>query len=488
MTIYDPFLDKLQQTIFPSNWINPKPIEQYDLLVVGGGPGGMTAATIASTLNARVALVEKEHLGGECLSYGCIPSKAFLRCSRVVQDVRQASEYGLEVPAGWKVNFGAVMQRVHRLQATLAPIDSPEHFKKLGIDVFFGTGHFTDPNTLVVGNQTIRFKKAIIVTGTQPIPLTIPGLDSSDYWTNQNIFQMPTLPRRLAIIGGGPISCELSQAFLRFGSQVNLVTHAATLLPKDDLIASERLKKVFEKEGMKIFMQTHVKRVEKKGKEKILYLENGEQIVADEIFVAIGRIPVTKGLDLERASISYDQQKGILTNDYLQTSNPNIYAAGDVTSPYKFTHISQELSKMAAINALNGNHEKQSTLIVPWCTYTDPEIAHIGLSEQEARQQGIPTEVIMVEMSEVGRAILDGQTTGFVKLLIRENSDQIIGATLMAANAGDMISELSVAMQSKQGLLDLSQAIHTFPTQAEILRTAAETVLRKRNSLKQFAL
>ncbi len=488
MTAYDAYLEefnrKFRQDIFPSNWVNPQPVDQYDLLILGGGPGGMTAAILAKTFNVRVALVEKEHLGGECLSYGCIPSKALLRCSRVAQTVRQAADYGVEIPEGWSVNFNAVMQRVHCLQTTISPYDSAAHLKKLGIDVFLGAGHFTGPNKLEVHNQTIKFKKAVIDTGTQPAPLNIPGLDQADYWTNQNIFTMPTLPKRLGMIGGGPICCELAQAFLRFGSQVFLVTHAQNLLPRDDLMATERLQEIFEQEGMKIFAQSQVQRVEKKGNEKILYLDNtSEPIVVDEIFAAIGRIPFTEGLGLENAGISYDKKKGILTNDYLQTSNADIYAAGDVTSQYKFTHISKELSIKAVVNALNGNQEKKSALIVPWCTYTDPEVAHVGLSEQEAKKQGISVEIVTVDMSEVDRAILDGETTGFVKLLVRENSDQIVGATLMAAHAGDMISELTVAMHGEKGLEALSQAIHPFPTQAQVLRTAAETILKKRHSL-----
>lgn len=482
----DSFQNKFLQDIFPENWINPEPQNQYDLLVVGGGPGGMTAATIAKSYNVSVAIVEKEHFGGECLSYGCIPSKAMLRSSRVAQEIRRAKEYGLEIPKGWNVDFHAVMQRVHDLQTTISPHDSVEHFKKLGIDVFLGTGTFTRPNRLEVANKTINFKKAIIVTGTQPIQLHVPGLDQSDYLTNQTIFNLSTLPRRLVVIGGGPISCELSQAFLRFGSQVTLITHGSQLLSRDELIASKRLQEVFQNEGMQIFTQTTVQRAEKRGSEKLLYLDTTTNpLVADEILVAIGRLPTIDGLNLENAGVQSDRQKGISTNDYLQTSNPNIYAAGDVTSVYKFTHISKELSKIAVTNALYGNQQKSSSLIIPWCTYTDPEIAHIGVSEEEAKKQGIAIETTMIEMAEVDRAILDGETIGFAKLLVKENSDQIIGSTIMAAHAGDMISEVCVAMNSESGLTALSRAIHPFPTQAQILRSAAETVLKRRKSMQK---
>lgn len=424
----NPFLEtfqrKFKQDIFPPNWVNPKATELYDIVVLGGGPGGMTASIVAKNLGARVALIEKEHLGGECLSYGCIPSKAFLRSSRVVEEVRRSSDHGLEIPKGWKVNFEAVMQRVRNLQTTISPHDSPTLLKNLGIDVFLGAGSFTAPNKLIVGNQTVSFKKAVIVSGTHPIPLNIPGLGPDDYLTNQTIFNLFTLPPRLGVIGAGPISCELSQAFLRFGSQVTMITHGSKLLPKDDVMASERLKKVFEKEGMKIITQSNVVRIEKKGKEKLIYLDTlKEPLVVDEILVAIGRKPAVDGLDLKKAGVSSDEKTGISTNEYLQTSNPNIYAAGDVSSPYKFTHISKELSTFAVENALNGNQKKNSALIVPWCTFTDPEIAHMGLNEEMAKKRGLSVETSSVELATVDRAIVDGQTTGFVKLYVKANQN-----------------------------------------------------------------
>lgn len=480
----DEFSRKFQKDLFPSDWKNPKPIAKYDLLVVGGGPGGMTAATVARGLNAQVALVEKDHLGGECLNFGCIPSKALLRSSRLAAEIRRAADFGFEIPKNWEVDFGAIMRRVHRLQAKISPHDSADHFKKLDIDVFLGAGRFIGPNQMDVGGQTITFKKAIIATGTQPVPLKISGLNESDYLTNQTIFQLSTLPPRIAVIGGGPIGCELSQAFLRFGSQVTFITHGLNLLPKDDLIATERLQNVLEKEGMQILAQSQVQRVEKRGKEKILYLDqHSKGIVVDEILVAIGRLPAIEGLNLEQAGVSYDDHKGISTNEFLQTTNPDIYAAGDVASKYKFTHISQELSTMAVENALKGSKERNSSLIIPWCTFTDPEVAHIGLNQQEAKEKGIPTEVVMVEMADIDRAIVDEETTGFMKLVVKENTDQIIGADIMASHAGDMIAEVSVAMACEEGLMALAKAIHPFPTQAQIIRVAAKTLLKRRENL-----
>jgi pyruvate/2-oxoglutarate dehydrogenase complex dihydrolipoamide dehydrogenase (E3) component len=480
----DEYRAKFQRDIFPSNWKNPQPADLYDMLIIGAGPGGMTAASIARSFDAKVALVENVHFGGECLNVGCIPSKALIRSSRVAAEVRNAHEYGIEIPKGWKVDFKSIMQRVYRCQATLSPHDAVEHFKKLGADVFLGPGRFIGPNKIEVRNQVIHFKKAFIVTGTNPIPLNIPGLEKSGYLTNQNVFELSYLPPRLAFIGGGPISCELSQAFLRFGSEVTLVTGGPTLLPRDETIAAERLQKVFEKEGMRIVTQSQVRRVENRGKQKILHLDpKSELIIVDDIFVAIGRMPSVEGLNLEKAGIKFDLHRGIMTNDYQQTSNPDVYAVGDVASPNKFTHISMELAKMAVMNALNGHKQKSSSLTIPWCTFTDPEIAHIGLSEKEANERDISNTSIVIEMADMDRAVLDGETVGFAKLTVKSDSDQILGATLMASHAGDMIPEVGVAMAGEKGLIALSRAIHPFPTQGQILRTAASTLLAKRAQL-----
>jgi pyruvate/2-oxoglutarate dehydrogenase complex dihydrolipoamide dehydrogenase (E3) component len=473
----DAFNRKRLQDVFPNHWKNPKPAKIYDLVVIGGGPGGMTAASVAAGLKAKVALVEREHLGGECFNVGCIPSKALLRSSRCAAQVRDAVEYGIKVPKGWKVDFPFVMRRVRKLQSILSPHDSAAHLTSLGIDVFLGTARFKDPTSIQVGDHTLHFKKAIIATGTEPLIPDILGLEEAGYLTNQTIFNLTTLPKRLAVLGAGPIGCELSQAFLRFGSEVTLITRGTALLPRDDPMASERLQNVFEAEGMDILFNTQVKRVEKKGKAKILHFNSGKKLTVDELLVAVGRAPAVKELGLEKAGVIYDLKNGVAADDHLQTSNPRIYIAGDVGSRYKFTHIAIELGKMAVQNALKEGSEKRSALHIPWSTYTEPEIAHIGLLEKEARDRGISVETSLVELKDTDRAVLDGETVGFVKIHVQTGTHQIVGATIMANHAGDMISEVAVAMAGQTGVASLSQAIHPFPTQAESIRKDAAELL-----------
>ncbi|HEY2810768.1 MAG TPA: mercuric reductase [Rhabdochlamydiaceae bacterium] len=485
-SILEQYIQDLHNDVFPKGWENPAPKKIYDLVVIGGGLGGMTAATVAAQLNASVALIEKQHLGGECLNVGCIPSKALLRSSRCAAQVRDAAEFGIEVPAGWKVNFSAVAQRVRRCQSTISPQDSAEHFKKLGIDVFFGMGSFSSHDAITVKGETVRFKKAIIATGTSPQVPSIEGMETSEYLTNQIIFNLTTLPSQLVVMGAGPIGCELSQAFLRFGSQVTLITRGASLLPRDDSLAAERLQEVFEKEGMKILMKTQVKRIEKKGREKILHLDNGKKLSCDALLIAIGRLPQMEGLNLQKGGVMFDLKSGITADETLKTSNPNVYVVGDVGSPHKFTHIAMELGQMAAYNALRGEDRKRSSLVIPWSTYTDPEIAHVGLQEKEAEEKGIPLQTLLIEMQDNDRAILDGETTGFMKLHMHSGTGQILGGTLMAKHAGEMISELSVAIAGQKGISAIAEAIHPFPTQAEAIRASAAGLvqtLAKKNRL-----
>lgn len=479
MAKQSPLDDGFNEHLIKSDWKNPKPKEVYDLVIIGGGPGGMTAATVASGFNARVAIIEKWHFGGESLSSGCIPSKALLRSSRCAAAVQGASEFGIDIPKGWKVNFAAVMERVRRLQGSISPHDSPEHFTQLGIDVFIGGARFIARNKVEVsGEHILRFKKAIISTGTRPLVPPLPGLEETGYLTNQTIFKLRSLPPRLAVIGGGPIGCELSQAFLRFGSSVALITQGNTLLLRDDPEATDRLQKVFEEEGMQIFLKTEVKRFEKKGKEKILHLDSGKTLIVDEILIAVGRAPNIEGLCLEKAGVEYDPNNGILTDDTLKTRNRNIFVVGAVGSLHKSTLISKELAKIAVKNALAAGKRKCSSMVIPWTTYTDPEVARLGLQEKEALDLGFLVQTAMIELKDIDRAILDGETKGFVKIHLDMNTGQVLGGVIIAKHASHMISELAVTMASQKNKITLSEVSHAFPTQAEAIRTIVVALVK----------
>lgn len=464
--------------VFPSDWENPHPAAIYDLVVIGGGPAGETAVTIAAGLNARVAVVEREHLGGECLSVGCIPSKALLRSSRAVAAVRDAAEYGVEVTGGWAPNFPAVMDRVRRLRGMLSPGASAHHLRDLGADVFLGAARFTGPETLEVAGRTLRFRKALIAVGTAPARLSIPGLDEVGYLTNQNVFNLTELPPRLAVIGAGAIGAELGQAFARFGSRVTLITNGARILPREDPDAAERLQGIMIREGMSIWTGCRVSRVERSGNAKVVYADGAPgPLIVEEILVAVGRVPAVDGLGLEEAGVDFDRRTGITVDENLRTSNTNILA---ISSRYDLTHVAKELAGIAVQNALADGRMAASALTIPWCTFTDPEIAHVGLTEEDIRARGITLRTTTVELARVGRAILDGETAGFVKLHVREGTDELLGATVMAAHAGEMISELTVAMAARVGLKAVSRAIHPFPTQAEAIRAAADAALAPR--------
>lgn len=468
----DSFDRKLVQDIFPAGWKNPAPAALYDLLIVGGGPAGMVAATTAAGLKLRVAVVEKQHFGGECLNVGCIPSKAMLRSSRAAAAVRDAADYGVEVSGEWRTNFAAVMERVRRLRSVISAEDSVEHFRKLDADVFLGDGRFTARDTLEIGGQVLRFRRALIAAGTEPVRLAVPGLEDAGYLTNQSVFNLTTLPPRLAVIGAGGIGSELAQAFARFGSRVTLVTDGPRILPREDPDAAERLQRVMMKDGIAIWTGCRVSRVERRGEAKVLHADGApEALVVDEILLGVGRVPSVEGYGLEQAGVAFDRRKGIATDDHLRTGNPDIYA---IPARYNLTHVVRELAGIAVHNACAEGQGSASALTIPWCTYTDPEIAHVGLTEQDARAQGSAVHTVMVELAGVGRAILDGETDGFVKLHVRAGHDELLGATVVAAHAGEMISELTVAMVAGIGLAPLARAIHPFPTQAEAIRAAAE--------------
>lgn len=484
-------MDEYNQTlvsyVHPPDWVNPKPASGYDLVVIGAGTAGLVVAAGAAGLDLglKVALIEKHLMGGDCLNVGCVPSKCMIRSSRVVAQMQEAKAYGINVPEKIDVDFPAVMQRMRRIRANISPHDSAERFQQLGIDVFLGNGRFSSDNTIAVGDSILQFKKAVIATGARAAQPPIKGIEEAGYLTNETVFSLTERPQRLAVIGGGPIGCELAQTFRRLGSEVILFHRGSHLLDKEDADAAEVVQNVFIREGIRLQLGCQIQRVEKTNSGKILYFTNkGEEeaIAVDEILVGVGRAPNVEELNLDAVGVEYDQKQGVKVNDYLQTTNPKIYAAGDICMNWKFTHAADAAARIVIKNTLFSpfglGQSKLSSLVMPWVTYTDPEIAHVGLYEQDARKKGIEVEAIAIPLSKVDRAIADGEEEGFVKILHKQGSDEILGATIVARHAGEMISEVTTAMVGKVGLSQLSGVIHPYPTQAEGIKKAADAYRR----------
>lgn len=473
----------LVSNVCPTDWVNPDPGERYNLVVVGAGTAGLVAAAGAAGLGARVALVERRLMGGDCLNFGCVPSKALIRSSRVYALLRKADSYGVNVPHGARVDFSAVMDRLRRLRSEIGAHDSAQRFKDLGVDVFLGHAMFTGPRSIAVGGQTLHFKKAIVATGAGPARPRLKGLDEAGFLTNETVFSLTERPSRLAVIGGGPIGCEMAQAFQRLGTQVILFHKNAHILDREDPDAAAFIQKRFIDEGIRLVLHVDLKEAKMVRGEKVIHFEargKPDSVAVDEILVGAGRTPNVEHLGLEAARVKYDARKEVLTDDYLRTSNHDVYAAGDVAVGYKFTHTADAAARIVLQNALFRGAKKLSALTIPWCTYTDPEIAHVGMYEVDAIKRGIELDTFVRPLGEVDRARLDGEDEGFVKIHVKKGTDKIIGATVVAAYAGEMISELTLAMVGKIGLGTLSGVIHPYPTQAEAIKQAADAYNRTR--------
>jgi pyruvate/2-oxoglutarate dehydrogenase complex dihydrolipoamide dehydrogenase (E3) component len=445
--------------------------------VIGGGSAGLVTAAGAAGLGAKVALVERGLLGGDCLNAGCVPSKALIRSARVVAGIRRAADYGIVVPEGPNADFAAVMERMRKLRAQLSAKDSAARYRSLGVDVFIGRARFSGPSSVEVKGKTLRFLRAVIATGSRAAISTIPGLAETGYLTNETIFALTALPRRLAVIGAGPVGCELAQAFQRFGSNVTLLEAATHILPNEDGEAARIVRRALQRDGIEIVEGCDIRRVEGSGGCRLLHVGYGTEnrhVLADEIVVCTGRIPSLDGLDLEAAGVDYDARIGVKVDDRLRTYNRRIFAAGDVCSPHKFTHVSDAMARIVVRNALFAGRQHFSSLTIPRCTYTDPEIAQVGLSEAEARQRGIAIRTFLQPLSEVDRAVLDGQCEGFVKVHAHRRTGQIVGATVVAIGAGEMISEFTLAMVGRFGLATIARTIYPYPTQAEAIRKVGD--------------
>ncbi|MGH7259627.1 MAG: mercuric reductase [Nitrospiraceae bacterium] len=475
----------LVNNVHPPAWVNPEPDGRYNIVVIGAGTAGLVTAVVAASLGAKVALIEKHLMGGDCLNVGCVPSKGVIRAARAWADVKRAEEFGVHIPAGVKYDFAAAMARMRKLRARISHTDSAHRYKKLGVDVYIGSGRFTGPDTIVVdgpaGNRTLRFKKAAICTGARAAAPPTPGLQEAGYLTNETIFTLTELPKRLAVIGAGPIGCELAQSFARFGSQVHLVETLHGALPKEDRDAAEIVRASMQRDGVQLLCCGKDVKISKADGGKRLTLEShGQQydVTVDEILVGVGRAPNVEGIGLETVGVEFDMKTGVKVNDRLQTTNPNIFSAGDVCFPYQFTHAADAMAQIVIQNALFPHplglgYASTNSLIIPWATFTEPEIAHVGLYEKDAGAKGIEVDTFTFKLDEVDRAILDGEDEGFARVHVKKGTDQLLGATIVAANAGNMISEFTVLMKSGKGLSTLCGTIHPYPTQAEVVKKVA---------------
>lgn len=483
MSPWDKYNQRLVAHVHPTNWQNPKPASRYNLVVIGGGTAGLVCAAGAAGLGARVALVERHLMGGDCLNAGCVPSKALIRAARAAVAVRDAGAFGVQVPEGVTIDFGRAMERMRRLRALIAPHDSVQRFSDLGIDVFIGEGRFVDSHSIEVAGERLTFKKAVIATGARAAAPPIQGLKDIDYLTNETIFSLTELPKRLAVIGAGPIGCEMAQSFARFGSQVLLVETTHGILPREDADASGIVFESMQRDGVKLLCcGKDLKLAKTEGGIRIRVQSHGKDYdeVVDQLLVAVGRTPNVEDLGLEAAGINFSQ-KGVQVNDSLQTSQPHIYAAGDICSPYQFTHAADFMARIVIRNALFFGRSKVSSLTIPWCTYTQPEIAHVGLYEKQAvEQEGLAVDTFTRKLDEVDRAILEGHTNGLARVHVRKGTDRILGATIVAAHAGDMIGEVVLAMTHNLGLGRIADTIHPYPTQAEVLRQLGDMYNRTR--------
>jgi pyruvate/2-oxoglutarate dehydrogenase complex dihydrolipoamide dehydrogenase (E3) component len=471
--------------VHPPEWHNPQPAPTYDLVVIGGGTAGLVSAVGAAGLGARVALVERHLLGGDCLNTGCVPSKAIIRSARVVGEARRAAALGVTLGTP-VVDFQAVMQRMRARRAGIAVHDSAERLRTAGVDVFFGSAAFADDRTVVVDDrQRLRFNRAVIATGGRAAAPPVPGLERLPFLTNETIFSLTQLPSRLLVIGGGPIGCEMAQTFARFGSAVTILDMAPQVLPREDADAAAIVRRSLEADGVRLELGVTLVRADGAAGSIALHYTRAEPgrttagvVEGDALLVAAGRAPNLEGLGLEAAGIAATRT-GVTVDDRLRTSNRRVYASGDVASAFKFTHAADALSRIVIQNALFYGRRKASALVIPWTTYTDPEVAHVGVSGADVAKAGGRLQTITVPLAEVDRAVVDDETDGFVR--VHHERGRLRGCTIVAPHAGEMIGEAVFAITRGAGLAELSATVHPYPTQAEGLRKAGD--LYRRQSL-----
>ncbi len=474
--------EKLVAKVHPPDWINPVPRSRYNMVVIGAGTAGLVTAIIAARVGGKVALIERHLLGGDCLNYGCVPSKALIRAARVAAAVREAGSFGVGLDGAAVVNFSAVMERMRRLRSEISRHDAAERFRKAGIDVFFGSARFKGSDSVAFGETTLHFARACIATGARAAAPPIPGLSQAGYLSNENLFSLTKLPRRFGVIGGGPIGCEMAQSFARFGAEVILFEADERILTHDDPALTERVYDALVADGVQFVMSAKVARVAQTARGKLIeYSKDGisYEAVVDEILVAAGRTP-NLDLDLETAGVDYDPRAGITVDDRLRTTNPRVYAAGDVCSSFKFTHMAEAMAGVVIRNALFFGRARTSALTIPWSTYTDPELAHVGLTPSMAAERDLEITSFEQPFTEVDRAVLEGESHGLARIHLRRGSDEILGASVVASHAGEMISEITLAMTTGLGLRKIAATIHPYPTQSEVWKKLANQYMKTR--------
>ncbi len=474
-------VDRLRARKVYARWADHRPASfDYNMVVIGAGSAGLVSSYIAAATKARVALVEKHRMGGDCLNTGCVPSKALIRSAKLLSHIARSREFGVEASA--RFDFADVMERVQRIVATVEPHDSVERYEGLGVDCIEGTAKITSPWTVEVqtaaGLRTLTTKNIVIAAGARPFVPPLPGLDKVGHLTSDTVWNLRTLPPRLVVLGGGPIGCELTQAFARLGSRVTQVEMLPRIMMREDPEISAMVKEKFEAEGIRVLTEHKARQFLMEDGEKVLVAEHAGQEVRipfDAVLVAVGRIANTQGYGLEELGIGTTQQRTVETDAYLQTIYPNIYACGDVVGPYQFTHTASHQAWYAAVNALFGAFRKFKAdySVIPWATFTEPEVARVGLNETEAKEKGVAYTATVYGIDDLDRAIADEDAHGLVKVLTAPGSDKILGVTLVGEHAGDLIAEYVLAMKHGLGLNKILGTIHIYPTLAEANKYAA---------------
>ncbi len=457
----------------------------YNVIVIGAGTAGLVTAAGTAGLGGRVALIERNLMGGDCLNFGCVPSKALISSARLIQRIRESQQWGLDRQTP-QFAFERVFERMRARRAKIAPHDSEERFESLGVDVFRGEASFISPHEIAVNGQKLHAKKFVIATGSRAVVPKIEGIESVPYFTNETIFdKLGEKPESIVVLGGGPIGCELGQALGRLGVKVSIIEYGPQILGPEDTDVAEFMQRHFEAEGITVQHCSEATRVSVR--DGVITLEanyqpagvrqgSPVQFTGHALLLAAGRCPVMKGLNLEAAGVEFTPDE-VKTNDYLQTSQPHIYAAGDIANRLKFTHTADYAARMVIRNILipfQFLRQKVDWSVVPWCTYTDPEVAHVGFGEKEARQKGVQYDLYVVPLEDVDRAVVENEDAGFAKILCAKGTDKILGATIVAPHAGDLLQEFVLAMSASIGLGKISSVIHTYPTLAELARKAGD--------------